>query len=305
MDLFVIVVMQSFDEVLSSFNKMKSLKRSREDYSGSDNVRQAKNPKVLPASAPPRVLPKVKVYGERNSGTNFLQALLLQNCQCEVASPQYEYGWKHGFPDEKHLTKKERKTGVFIIVVRNVSDWLKSTHRRPYHMQPRESFDDFVRQPVRPLESRRDHPVNVDERETNRTIMEIFCDKFRAYNDFFLNNKAVIVNLSFLQEQPKDFLTSLCDSFPAICLKSTFFDPVTLHTKTNEPFQQVDDAKAKASPPSSSSIAAAHPILRAERYERVIKQVDDLTLRINVPPKKMRRPPGDQDDEQPQTKKDS
>ncbi len=63
---------------------------------------------------------KVTIYGERCSGTNYLEELLLLNFDIELT---WEYGWKHffGYNDLSNTDDV-----LFIGIIRNLPDWLNS-----------------------------------------------------------------------------------------------------------------------------------------------------------------------------------
>jgi hypothetical protein len=74
------------------------------------------------------VIKKITIYGERCSGTNYLEQLLLLNFNVEIT---YSYGWKHffGFSD---LSNSDDV--LFIGIVRNLHDWINSLYRDKYHL---------------------------------------------------------------------------------------------------------------------------------------------------------------------------
>lgn len=73
---------------------------------------------------------KVTIYGERCSGTNYLEELLLLNFDVEIV---WDYGWKHffGFND---LTNSDDT--LFIGIIRNLEDWVNSLYREKHHLPP-------------------------------------------------------------------------------------------------------------------------------------------------------------------------
>lgn len=86
---------------------------------------------------------RIQIYGERCSGTNFLEQLLVGNLRSVPVCR--DYGWKHGFPSPGVETAEDC---LFLVVYRNPFDWLRSLHRRPFHAAPplrRISFSDFIR----------------------------------------------------------------------------------------------------------------------------------------------------------------
>ena len=86
---------------------------------------------------------KVKIYGERCSGTNYLQELLMYNFDVEIVN---EYGWKHffGFDD---LSNSDDV--LFIGIVRNLEDWINSLSRDKYHLpnEVTQSLDTYLNGP--------------------------------------------------------------------------------------------------------------------------------------------------------------
>jgi hypothetical protein len=77
---------------------------------------------------------EVMVYGERNSGTNLVHALLTRNLPVFAGSPgdrigkyEFRYGWKHGFPQ-----MLAAPGGCLAIAVfRHPETWVRSMHARP------------------------------------------------------------------------------------------------------------------------------------------------------------------------------
>jgi hypothetical protein len=88
------------------------------------------------------MLKKYTIYGERCSGTNYLQNIMNINFDIKLT---HEYGKKHffGFQDEK--LKKSDDT-LFICIVRNPVDWVNSLYREKYHIAKhlRKNITDFL-----------------------------------------------------------------------------------------------------------------------------------------------------------------
>ena len=88
------------------------------------------------------MLKKYTIYGERCSGTNYLQNIMNLNFNIKLT---HEYGKKHffGFQDEK--LKKSDDT-LFICIVRNPVDWVNSLYREKYHIAKhlRKNITDFL-----------------------------------------------------------------------------------------------------------------------------------------------------------------
>ena len=74
------------------------------------------------------ILKKIQIYGERCSGTNYLEELLRLNFDVEIV---WTYGWKHffGFNDLNNSDDV-----LFIGIVRNLEDWINSLYRAKHHL---------------------------------------------------------------------------------------------------------------------------------------------------------------------------
>lgn len=86
---------------------------------------------------------KIQVFGERNSGTNFLQEILLKNTDIPLT---WEYGWKH-FPNYD-LLKEDTDDTLFIVIVRDLTTWLHSFQGTMHHVPDNIKslqFSDFLK----------------------------------------------------------------------------------------------------------------------------------------------------------------
>ena len=89
----------------------------------------------------------IKIYGEQNSGTIYLEWLLNKNLDTTLLD-SYEFGWKHRIaPSEDELTEKIKQEVLFLCLVKNPYSWLISMHKRPYHHESlrKLSFLDFLK----------------------------------------------------------------------------------------------------------------------------------------------------------------
>lgn len=68
------------------------------------------------------------IYGERCSGTNYLNNIINLNFDIEIT---WKYGWKHfyGFDD---LSNSDDT--LFICITRNPYDWMNSLYANPHHL---------------------------------------------------------------------------------------------------------------------------------------------------------------------------
>lgn len=115
----------------------------------------------------------LKLYGERNSGTNYLEQLLATNFEVRLlpgvaprwfvrrfplerhrdlyfaATRRFNLGWKHMLVPSQLPAKPKR---LVVCLTRNPYAWLLSTFRSPHHAtRTYAGFDDFLRSPWQTL----------------------------------------------------------------------------------------------------------------------------------------------------------
>ena len=68
------------------------------------------------------------IFGERCSGTNYLEQLILKNFEIDIT---WKYGWKHfsGFNNYK-----DSDDVLFLCIVRNPFNWIDSLFKFKYHL---------------------------------------------------------------------------------------------------------------------------------------------------------------------------
>ena len=88
---------------------------------------------------------RVQLFGQRCSGTNYLQHLIEQNIPGLKVS--FAFGYKHSTP--KHLERTHDDV-LFCVIYREPYCWLQSLHESPWHVHPRmrgAPFGQFIRSP--------------------------------------------------------------------------------------------------------------------------------------------------------------
>lgn len=111
------------------------------------------------------MIKKFTIYGERCSGTNYLEQLILKNFDVEIT---WEYGWKHwmGFNECNNSDDC-----LFIGIIRHPLKWLESLYEHKHHFKT-----EFTRNKKRFLYS---EVHSYDFKKNNIEIKE----------DYDLNNK--------------------------------------------------------------------------------------------------------------------
>jgi hypothetical protein len=187
-----------------------------------------------------RFTPYVKLYGERNSGTNFVERLIRANFAVvslvndshmgpflSVAQQQVnrqergafrsavhdmdclrratsDFGWKHGCPPvDAIMAAIHRDQTCFVCISKHPVSWLQSLHKRPYNPVERgpEDFSDFIRHDW--LLTPRD---NVTGRE-RVNVIDLWNLKYRAFLDLKTKPlKTLVVTYEALMHDPGAFL---------------------------------------------------------------------------------------------------
>ena len=150
---------------------------------------------------------KVTIYGERCSGTNYLEELLLLNFNVEIT---WDYGWKHffGFNDLSNTDDV-----VFIGIVRGLEDWINSLYRDKHHLPTHltENIDTFLTDTFYSLYDD-GNKINEDRNlETNERYKNIF--ELRLVKNKFLIEKmpALVKNYCLItyEELSTNFINTM------------------------------------------------------------------------------------------------
>jgi hypothetical protein len=86
---------------------------------------------------------RIQIFGERCSGTNYIEHLLKQNLR--FIKFIWPLGWKHSFCPPG---AEDADNCLFIVIHRNPLIWVRSLHQNPWHAAPqlrRLEFSDFIR----------------------------------------------------------------------------------------------------------------------------------------------------------------
>jgi hypothetical protein len=175
----------------------------------------------------------VKIYGERNTGTNYLVEMFKLNFEIKVLkgavdpkinrfinfSPnpemlrdlyfelanKYVLGWKHSeikiddfYTENESFLQKVR----FIVLIKNPYSWLLSLYRRPYHYfgNKNASFENFLESPWRTM--KRDNS-RISE---YRNPIDMWNRKNKSYIDLKSCFNVIIIKY---EEMIKDHIKTL------------------------------------------------------------------------------------------------
>jgi len=121
------------------------------------------------------MIKRIKVYGERNSGNNFLKQLLEKNTKnINLCSNFYkdDTGWLHGKP-KLNLFENMIDDTLFVFIIRDLESWLKSMYSKPYHFEKCKNINLFLENKLIIKEKNIDHDVHIYDYEKNNTIFEL------------------------------------------------------------------------------------------------------------------------------------
>ena len=152
------------------------------------------------------MLKRYTIYGERCSGTNYLENIININFDVNIT---FEYGWKHFFGFQDNVLKKSDDT-LFICIVRNLPDWINSFYRQKYHlplkykknMSEEEKIDEFLNKEFWSFND------NDENRDTTKELMEdrnIYTGE-RYKNIFELRHTKIKWMLEDLPNKVKNYI---------------------------------------------------------------------------------------------------
>jgi hypothetical protein len=90
------------------------------------------------------MIKRIQIFGERCSGTNYLENLITSNF--ENVEITWDYGWKHWFP--QNINMNNHNDCLFLVLFRDPYDYLSSLHNTPHHVDENLKnlrFSDFIR----------------------------------------------------------------------------------------------------------------------------------------------------------------
>jgi len=204
---------------------------------------------------------RLKICGERCSGTNFIQYLLLWNFSELENVPALEFGHKHflwwfGTPLDHYQLARLRYhedavdlqgSGdcLFVVVVRDPYDWLRSFYEMPWyvHKSLRRSFKTFVTSEWKlgdrflkydGIFSEIDH-FNPWTRCPFKNVLDL--RKYKMINYFAMSTMVdhyLIVRYEDVRDDPKGFVQYVADHYGLIINES--YTPVTTHKGTSRPY---------------------------------------------------------------------
>ena len=193
-----------------------------------------------------------RIYGERNSGTNYLTHLIEKNFQTRVinhdnighiskTNVNLIDDWKHEIPNPKPHPKT-----IDIIIIRKLDTWLISFFNTQWHLIYEPHFQKFLTQPLKPIsyhtpkQNRKPETLQINKHtnyivnytDKDKTIFQLRYYKWKAYLNYFKNNSnCVLVQLEYIQN-PKNcqtFIQNLNKSYKILNWEKFKFENIHLY----------------------------------------------------------------------------
>jgi hypothetical protein len=169
---------------------------------------------------------RIQIYGERCSGTNYLEDLLRRNVKS--AQITWEFGWKHFF---YRPGVEDANDCLFLVIYRNPFDWLRSLHRNPWHAAPplrSLNFSDFIRAEWWCIHDEHSRTTPTDPRYGTEIVRERDPETNERFANVLRLRTAKIRNWESLREKtshhiaikyedldlhPREVVGSICQTF--------------------------------------------------------------------------------------------
>ena len=92
----------------------------------------------------PAKIENFTIFGERCSGTNFLENAISKNFDLDLT---WDYCWKHWFGN--HVNFSDSDNTLFLCIYRDPVDWINSLYKRKHHIsEDIKTVKDFLTKPI-------------------------------------------------------------------------------------------------------------------------------------------------------------
>tara|TARA_B100001175_G_C19469634_1_gene621042 strand:- start:967 stop:1644 length:678 start_codon:yes stop_codon:yes gene_type:complete len=129
------------------------------------------------------------IYGERCSGTNFVENAIKKNFKLELT---WEYDFKHFFGNYKFKEKNRYNQVLFIGIIRSPFEWLPSLYREKHHLpySITKDWDSYI--------NHRFYSIDINTKKELLEDRNIY-NKQKRYKDIielrYIKNKFLIENM--------------------------------------------------------------------------------------------------------------
>lgn len=171
---------------------------------------------------------KIQIFGERLSGTNYLEDLIYLNLKDVTVTDAY--GHKHMFNKFKQRRQPD-ENALYIFIHRNPYDWLRSMSKQPHHTQYWDMpFSEFLRQSPW-ISDIYDGPRFKGEysgiiEEVSGNVIDLRNEKNRLFNRLWLPGKSVLIRYEDLRKDPEVTLRTVSEDL-GLTFKGDFANTTT------------------------------------------------------------------------------
>lgn len=173
-----------------------------------------------------------QIYGERNSGTNYLDKILRSAVSLDAnrvlgSTPKsknphgHVFGFKHWFVDDQCLQQTSAENTLFVVVFRHPLFWIRSMIQRPYQAQRHVGLEpgEFIRRQWYAEENGKEMMIERDPLSGDRfsNIMALRVAKnqhFLALEDRVEN--FMLTRYEDLLSDPCSLLQAIADKYPGL-----------------------------------------------------------------------------------------
>lgn len=144
---------------------------------------------------------KFTIYGERCSGTTYLENLLILNFDIQIT---WDYGWKHFFV---FSNLQNSDNVLFIGIIRNLEDWINSLYIHKHHLALHltNNIDAYLKDTFWSITKQNNEMMNDRHIETGERYKNIF--ELRLIKNKFLIEKMPTLVKNYCLITHDDLLT--------------------------------------------------------------------------------------------------
>lgn len=178
------------------------------------------------------------ILGERCSGTNYLELLMLENFNIDIT---WKYGWKHFFGFYDFKKNEEEDQTLFIGIVRHPVTWIDSFYKNQHHIpnQPK-PLKNFLFKEFYSVDEKNKIMQNDLNYITKNKYKNIF--EMRFYKNYYLLNiiqqnvkNYILINYENLRDNTEDVLSTIKSKFN-LTQKFPFYKNIKNYKKTDKKY---------------------------------------------------------------------
>ena len=187
---------------------------------------------------------RIKVCGERCSGTNFAYHLLHENFPSLEKTGLDEFGQKHFLPWFR-ASISGADDCLFVVLVRDRYDWLRSFYLNPHHVDEsllHKGFSSFLRKPWKLRESTKYSLIDNQNPWTQRPFSNVIeLRKYKLMNYLKLGtliSNYLLARLEDISEDQEGFIDCIAKNFQLKRAKN--FVPIITYKGYRKPYRKKD-----------------------------------------------------------------